>query len=167
MTQTQVLPKAAPKNRPAPKTFEEMINQTARVLHDGDWLEDGTKFADVPEIVERLIVHHANLLRERDDVISVIGRRYVPGVPVCNQIQSLISSVGDVALMGSTPITTPAAIQHLQDLFAGTNAAMTIDDAAQSVYLEWRGIEIPTPAHQVVEALDAITTLQNLIEGGE
>lgn len=144
-----------------PWSFEEMLTLTAQALHDGDWLQEGAKFAEVPGIVARLVEHHAALRRNLDDVISAMGERFVEGLPIAPQLRALL------ACQALDAITTPDAIGHLQDQLAGTGAALLIDDDAQDVILQYLGVDITTPRERVVEALDAIATLQNLIEGGE
>lgn len=161
----QIPPKEMPELQP--RTFEQMLALTAQALAAGDWMQEGEKYAEVPNIVARLVEYHASLRRDLDDVISVLGRRYVSGMPVDAQLRALIADLGDCAVLASpNSMTTPEAVSHLQDLLAGTGAALLIDDAAQDVILQYLDTDIPTPADQVVEALDAITTLQNLIEGG-
>lgn len=118
------------KTQPAgfvPTTYEQMITQTADVLARAQLLKEGTRLANVPQIVADLIdrMHEAQ------------------------------------------QIDSANAIHHLQDKLAGCGAALVIDDTANRVVIEYLGREIPCAPDEFITALDAITTLQNLIEGGE
>lgn len=76
--------------------------------------------------------------------------------------------IADLTRPAATPpLCSPDAIRHLQGALYGSGAVLVIDDEANQVVLEFLGRDIRCAPDQFIEALDAITTLQNLIEGGE
>jgi hypothetical protein len=166
MTQKQVPPK------PAPTTVAmSLLIETANSLIDGGWLKGKIDVGDIPGSVVQLIRHHTSLRKELDEIKHMLCDIPRP----FHEDESRATSDKISALLGrwnaaqaeidSATTTTPQAIQHLQDILAGTSATLVIDDSAQNVTLEYLSTDIPVAPHQMNEALDAISTLQCLIEG--